>query len=113
VKIAELKAQVEAGNVKKSDRTSIFETLLDPNATEGHVVPSVDRLVDDSFIMIAAAADTTGNAMTIAAYRVLRDPTIYSKLKDELRKAFPDSKAALKFVELEKLPYLVSLSVFG
>jgi cytochrome P450 len=71
------------------------------------VVPDVDQLTDDAFIIIAAATDTTGNAMTIATYKVLSNPSIYGKLKDELKEAFPDGNVKLDFVTLEKLPYLV------
>jgi cytochrome P450 len=71
------------------------------------VVPDVDQLTDDAFIIIAAATDTTGNAMAIATYNILSNPPIYRKLKDELKVAFPDRNARLDFLTLEKLPYLV------
>jgi hypothetical protein len=73
----------------------IFKQLLDPNATEGHMVPRVDQLTGDAFIILAAAADTTGNAMTIATYNVLSNPSIHSKLKCELKEVFPDGNARL------------------
>lgn len=104
-KIAKVKARIDAG--EKSTRPTIFKQLLDPNATEGHVVPDVGQLTDDAFIIIAAATDTTGNAMAIATYNALSNPSIYGKLKDELKAAFPDENSKLDFVTLEKLPYLV------
>lgn len=98
-------ARINGGEM--STRTTIFKQLLDPNAMEGHVVPDVDQLTDDAFIIIAAAADTTGNVMTIATYNVLSNLAIYSKLKYELKVAFPDENAKLDFVTREKLPHLV------
>jgi cytochrome P450 len=71
------------------------------------VVPDVDQLTDDAFVIIAAATDTTGNTMAIATYNVLSNPPIYRELKDELKVAFPDGNARLDFLTLEKLPYLV------
>jgi cytochrome P450 len=97
-------------NTKKDEansRITIFQQLLTPDITEGHVVPSVDELKDEAYIIVAAAADTTGNAMTIAAYNIISNETIYRKLATELREAFPDYNAKLDFVLLEKLPYLV------
>lgn len=88
-------------------RLTIFNQLLDPGVTEGHVVPSVDDLKDEAFSIVTAAADTTGNAMTIAAYNVISNRTIYHKLLAELAEAFPDPLAKLEFLALEKLPYLV------
>lgn len=71
------------------------------------MVPTVDELRDESFVMLSAAADTTGNAMTVAMYGVVTNDDIYSKLAAELKAAFPDSSAKLDFIQLEKLPYLV------
>ena len=98
---------MDAGQDKSNSRTTIFHQLLNPNITEGHVVPSVDELKDEAYIIVAAAADTTGNAMTIAAYNVISNEAIYRKLVAELREAFPDPNVKLDFVLLEKLSYLV------
>lgn len=99
---------MDAGRDEQSSRHTIFHQLLDPNVTEGHIIPSVDDLKDEAYIIVAAAADTTGNAMTIAAYNVLSNDNIYHTLTAELKQAFPDPIARLDFALLEKLPYLVS-----
>ena len=57
-----------------------------------------------------AAADTTGNAMTVAAFNVLYNPNIRKQVVAELTTKYPDQTSNLSFVELEKLPYLVSIS---
>lgn len=93
---------------KKIVRPTIFHQLLRPDAAEGYTVPSVEQLKDEAYILLAAAADTTGNALTIAAYNVAINPEIYGRLTTELREAFPD-EASMDFITLEKLPYLVSL----
>jgi cytochrome P450 len=69
----------------------------------------VDELKDEAYIIVAAAADTTGNALTIAAYNVVLNQEIYQTLTTELEEAFPDSAADLDFVTLQQLPYLVSV----
>jgi cytochrome P450 len=94
---------------KYDKRHSIFRTLLSPNEKDpDYVVPSVDDLKDEALSFLAAAADTTGNAMTVACYRVLSAPEIYAKVKQELEAAFPNANATLDFIKLEALPYLVS-----
>lgn len=105
-----IKSTMDAG-VKNGSRTTIFHQLLDPDATEGHVVPSVDNMRDESFVILSAATDTTGNAMTVAMYEVATNSAIYAKLAAELNAAFPDPSVVLDFVTLEKLPYLVSISL--
>jgi cytochrome P450 len=89
---------------------TVFHQLLHPDAAEGHVVPSVEELVDEAFTIIGAASETTGNALTIATYHILANEKIYSKLKAELKGSFPNPSSRLDFVELEKLPYLVRLA---
>lgn len=106
--IVSVKEDMDSMRDKPSSRTTIFHQLLNPNITEGHVVPSVDDLKDEAYIIVAAAADTTGNAMTIATYNVVSNQTIYHTLTTELKKAFSDPDARLDFTLLEKLPYLVS-----
>lgn len=73
---------------------------------EGYV-PSLDYLADEAYTILGAAADTTGNALTIATYNVVINPEIYQRLTVELKEAFPDPDADIDFTSLEKLPYLV------
>ena len=103
------KKRFDAGELDIVSRTTIFRELMNPKATLGHVVPPVDRMVDDAIVFLLAAADTTGNAMSIAAYHTLKNPEIYARLREELLQAFPDPTERLDFLILEKLPYLVSL----
>ena len=58
--------------------------------------------------MLVAVADTTGDAVTVAAFNVLHNSQIYKKLAAELRARFPDSDSEVSSVELEKLSYLVT-----
>ena len=92
---------------KQNARQTIFHGILTPIPEEGYVVPSVDDIKDEAYGILAAAADTTGNGMTVAAYHVVNNPDIYQKLRAELKTAFPDFDSRLNFTELEKLPYLV------
>jgi cytochrome P450 len=66
--------------------------------------------VDETFSIISAGTDTTGNALEIATYHILNDDKVYGKLTAELKEAFPDPPLTLDFVTLEKLPYLVLLA---
>lgn len=89
-------------------RPSIFQALLSPDDKDkGYVVPTIDQLKDEAYSILAAAADTTGNGMTVTAYNVVNNPAIYERLTKELESEFPNADASLDFVSLEKLPYLV------
>jgi cytochrome P450 len=94
-------------------RPSIFQALLSPQEKDkDYVVPTVDDLKDEAYSILAASADTTGNAMTVAAYQVVSNPEIYKKVRRELEAGFPDPNERLDFVRLETLPYLVGLLSF-
>lgn len=82
---------------------------MDPAAHEGRIVPRTSDLADEAFAICTAAADTTGNAMGMAAYKTITNPEIYAKVKKELRDAFPDASAELNLTALEKLPYLTGI----
>jgi cytochrome P450 len=88
-------------------RPTIFSELLDPEKQDGWPVPPAHELKDEVYSILASAADTTGNAMTVACYKVIGNQEIYSALRKELHAAFPDPDAKLNFVTLERLPYLV------
>jgi cytochrome P450 len=103
-----VKKQIDQGQYK-SERKTIFHQLLDPSATEGHVVPDVEDLTDEAFTILTAAADTTGNAMTMTSYCVISNREIYRTLTAELEKAFPHSISKLDYTTLEKLPYLTAV----
>lgn len=90
---------------EKVDKPSIFPALLAP--PEGIPAPSVEEIKDEALSILAAAADTTGNAMTVSAYNVVNNPEIYKRLYAELEGAFPNADDMLDYATLEKLPYLV------
>ena len=70
----------------------------------------MDDLTDESFIILSAAQDTTGNAITVALYETISTPEIYVKVLGELKQAFPDPNVRLDFLTLEKLPHLVCIA---
>ena len=101
--IVSVKETVDNG--EKSLRT-IFHQLLQPDAAEDYIVPSVEELADEAYSILGAAADTTGNALTIGTYNVVINTDIYQRLAAELKEAFPNPDD-MSFITLEKLPYLV------
>lgn len=94
---------------QKPRRKTIFHTLLDTNEKSGIDAnnPLIrEALTSEGQTMLQAAADTTGNALTVAVLGVLSNPRVYATLVEELSRAFPDKTGRLKTTELEKLPYL-------
>jgi cytochrome P450 len=114
--ITAVKTSIASGR-DTSTRKTIFHQLLDPAATPGHVVPSVEDLTDEAFTILTAAADTTGHAMAILTYYVVSNPSIYRTLTTELKNAYPShnhnheqvKNLNYRYATLEKLPYLTAV----
>ncbi|PGG96980.1 hypothetical protein AJ79_09387 [Helicocarpus griseus UAMH5409] len=104
--ISKVKKAVDAGEEMQPSRRTIFHQLLKPGFIKGYTVPTVEQLTDEAIGLVAAASDTTGNAMTIATYNTVINPEIYKRVNAELKEAFPDANAKLDLTTLEKLPYL-------
>ena len=100
-----MKAKLDAG--EKMEQPCIFEALLAP--ADGNAVPTPDQIKDESYAILNAASDTTGNAMTVSTYNTVTTPEIYEKLTTELKAAFPNPDEMLEFPKLEKLPYLTAV----
>ncbi|KAI9766654.1 MAG: hypothetical protein M1839_004794 [Geoglossum umbratile] len=107
-RVVAIKAIVDASGGKPPSRKTIFHQLLDPELMEGRVAP-IAELVDEAYVIVGAASDTTGNALTIATYHTLSNKEILSKLTTELNDAFPDPSVKPDFITLEKLPYLTGV----
>ena len=101
-----MKRDIEVDKSRTEKRPTIFSELL-KSKSENNTVPTSSDLTDDAYSILAAAADTTGNTMTIATFNVIFNRRIYESLRTELLEAFPDPGATLSFAVLEKLPYLV------
>ncbi|KAK0639484.1 cytochrome P450 [Cercophora newfieldiana] len=104
--VEEISRNVEKG--LKPRRRTIFHNLLDPEVkvSAAHPRPSVEHMVGEAFAILTAASDTTGNAMTVAAYHVITDPKVYGKLKAELAEV---DDGEMSFTRLERLPYLTGV----
>lgn len=99
--------QTSIANGEKPRRRTIFHNLLDPELNQSAL--TAEDLVEEAFSLCVAASDTTGNAMSVATYHVLNNPSIYKNLTSELRTAFPDPNTKLDYTTLEKLPYLTAV----
>ena len=70
------------------------------------------RLEEKALSLIAASADTVGNALTMATYQPLPNPDAHRRLLAELQEAIPDVKVLQtsnpKYDAIANVPRLVS-----
>ncbi|RAH87352.1 cytochrome P450 [Aspergillus japonicus CBS 114.51] len=102
--IAEILAIKAQGKTREADRNTVFAALLDSDLPPED--KSLRRLHHEAFTVIGAGFDTTRFAMTVASYHILSTPSIYHRLREELKAAIPDPTNMPSLQELERLPYL-------
>ena len=94
----------------KPQRRTVLDALLDPKNLELYgKQPSVRTIRDEAMAIVGAGTDTVANAMVMATCHVLENPYMHSRLKEELRAAYPDPNTEMKWTDLEKLPYLTGV----
>lgn len=102
--IAEILAIKAQGKTREADRNTVFAALLDSDLPPED--KTLRRLHHEAFTVIGAGFDTTRFAMTVASYHILSTPSVYHRLREELKAAIPDPTNMPSLQELEKLPYL-------
>jgi len=64
-------------------------------------------VIDEAISLLQAGSDTVGNACTTGTAYILQNPTVFSRLFQELQTSWPDGQESIRLSELERLPYLV------
>lgn len=91
--------------------TTIYHELLRPEAYRSGTVPTAESLYEEAQALLFGGADTTGTTLMHGTFCILSLPDVYRRLKEELLRAWPDLAREPGLSELEKMPYLVVLSL--
>ncbi|KAK5142179.1 hypothetical protein LTR04_002316, partial [Oleoguttula sp. CCFEE 6159] len=106
----DVRKQVETVLARKRDLSSekmhktIFEELRDSNLPPQE--KTIERLMDEGFILIGAGGETTAQTLAVLTYHLLNNPPILKKLRAELIEAMPEPDTPVSWQKLEQLPYL-------
>jgi cytochrome P450 len=86
---------------------TIYHQLMDREAYRTNTVPSEGSLYEEAQALMFAGSDTTGNALMVGTFYLLKRPETYAKLKQEILSIWPKLDADPPTLrELERLPYL-------
>ncbi|KAJ5250815.1 hypothetical protein N7489_001225 [Penicillium chrysogenum] len=96
--------------LKKVDseaRSTIFDALTNLELPEDE--RTLDRLEDESALLLGAGTETTARSITVAMFYLIRNKEIMAKLRAELKTVLPTPLSKASWVDLEKLPYLTGV----
>ena len=82
--------------------------MLNPDVSKGQYTPSDIGLQGDACLMFVAGTDTTANVLVQGFWRIMNNPEVLDKLRNELLEAFQSSETTISSAALQELPYLVS-----
>src|SRR5437773_14366 len=88
----------------------VFQYLLNDDPKTARKALPDRTIASEAVLLVTAGMDTTGHALTIATYNLLRYPHAEARLLEELRSVMPGLHDECAASALETLPYLVSLS---
>ncbi|CAG8020504.1 unnamed protein product [Penicillium nalgiovense] len=97
-------------SLKKVDseaRSTIFDALTDLELPKNE--RTLDRLEDESALLLGAGTETTARSITVAMFYLTRNKEIMTKLRAELKAVMPKPLSKASWVDLEKLPYLTGV----
>ena len=109
--VLEVKASISRGE-KPSGQTTIFYDVL----THDDVRPQekeTDHLQDEAQVVIGAGTVTTAHILAIITYHIISNPSILSKLQEELATCMSQTQGRPKWQQLEQLPYLSAIITEG
>ncbi|KAF2272646.1 benzoate 4-monooxygenase cytochrome P450 [Westerdykella ornata] len=93
------------GEKGEGEYESIFSTLRDSEALPPEE-KSVQRWVDEGFVLLAAGGETTAKTLSETLYYLLRNPETLERLRAELKTMMLKTTELATWAQLEQLPYL-------
>ncbi|KAJ5165325.1 uncharacterized protein N7500_007155 [Penicillium coprophilum] len=91
----------------KSTTPSVMEVMCGPSMPQD--MRDVVRLSNEGFSLIIGGTETTARSLSIAAFYLLQNKSIKTKLREELRTVMPTPESRPTWRQLEQLPYLSAL----
>ncbi|KAG0651719.1 Cytochrome P450 monooxygenase [Hyphodiscus hymeniophilus] len=86
---------------------TIFSDILESDLPDAE--KEIQRLSEEASIIASAGSDTIKNAMNVACFHILNNPTIHEALVAELVAVLPDRDTTPVLSQLEALPYLTAI----
>ena len=99
-----MKAILNGSAKENTDSPTILLEMLQSNLSPED--KEITRLNEEAQLLVAAGLTTTAWAMAVTSFYIIRNPSIYERLRQELLSALPERNIAISWSGVENLPYL-------
>ncbi|KAJ2870017.1 hypothetical protein GGH93_005887 [Coemansia aciculifera] len=94
----------------KPPRVDLLQKIIDAKDPMTGQVIDMPSLVSETALLLAAGTDTTSNTMSWTLMHLFHYPNVYQRLRDDIRREFPDHSAPIHYEEARaRLPYLTAV----
>lgn len=102
-------AIADPSSLQKYSHPTIYHRLLDPAAQDGHPIPSKELLLEEAKNLIFAGTDTTGNTLYVGVWHLMRDMSLQTRLRRDIKSAWPTLSDAPSYECLASIPLLAAV----
>ncbi|KAK6340542.1 hypothetical protein TWF696_008869 [Orbilia brochopaga] len=92
--------------VGEREIVTIFEQLFQDDPKKGRKKATDDELAAEAMLTVSAGMDTTGHALTLAAYHIMKNQDVQARLLAELKTVMPTPTSPVEEETLDHLPFL-------
>ncbi|KAJ2334190.1 hypothetical protein GGI00_001969, partial [Coemansia sp. RSA 2681] len=94
----------------KPPRIDLLQKLIDARDPASGQVIDMPSLISETALLLVAGTDTTSNTMSWTLMHLMHYPNVYKRLRDDIRREFPDHSAPIRYEEARRhLPYLTAV----
>ncbi|EZF31456.1 hypothetical protein H101_04936 [Trichophyton interdigitale H6] len=97
-----IKKRIENGDAGRKD----FISYMQPHNSTGEFTEA--ELTSNAAALMIAGSETTATTLTAGTYFLLKNPSVYQRLVQEIRSSFKEEKD-ITISELDNLPYLAAV----
>ncbi|KAF1351423.1 cytochrome P450 [Delphinella strobiligena] len=91
-------------DMQEASYKTLFGQILESKVPEHETTEP--RLQNEAVSVIGAGFETTRSALTVSSYRIIANPAVYKRLREELHSAIPDPENIPAWGQLSQLPFL-------
>ena len=104
-----LRRQIEQQmeRIRETPNSSTLSKMMQAvDESDGSTKLTDQQVVENALLLVAAGMETSSSTLTLLMMLLSMHPSVWKKLKEEVRESFPPSSTSISYEKLQELPYL-------